>query len=215
MDIKKIRLRQDEYRTNQKNRYGDITIVNKMIDNSTGWLEHKYLKDNIKRKMNIIHSYVKKNTNTKGKRVTIEEDISDIDFDDLITQIILGNIDMGRLQQLSTTMLNKILNMLDEQIKLQITTIENFKYKCVVYLRQLGNIIFPEVPINNISKFNLIRNISPISEKYKKCIDNLAILPSIDYDKYKYLSNSNKVNGLYGIKSPIFIQIKNIFDRGI
>jgi seryl-tRNA synthetase len=211
MDIKKIRIKHDEYKTNQKNRYCDITLVNKMIDSSNGWLEHKYIKDNIERKRNVIVSYIKK----QGKQVTIDEDIDDIDFDDLITQLILGNIDMNRLQSLSTPMLRRLVNMLDEQIQLQTKTIDDLKYKSVVYLRQLGNLILPDVPISNISKFNTIRNVGGLSDKCKQSIDKLNTLPTIDYEAHKYTYDIPKLSGIFGIKSEIYQYIHDYINSCI
>jgi hypothetical protein len=227
MDIKKVRLRHDEFKTNQKRRFLDEMLVDKLLDCSNGWLEHKYLKDNIKRKKTTLMGFINKMEKKKG--VTIDEDISEYDFDTIVTQIVLGHIDLNKMQTLSKKMLETTVVKLEEQIKIQSKEAENLKYKSIVYLRKLDNIIEPDVPVSNMLKNNLIRRQEPISRELEEQTKTKSVDMDIIIKKYtcNIMNNSslneqeqtdykakNKINIIL-ILPPYAGKIRKITQNGI
>lgn len=139
----------DRIRRNQKERFKDEGLVDKIIEADEIWRKLLFEKDNLNRTKNTVSKAVGEKMKKKepvGDDATVDKDILEN----------LCNITTEKAKELTVTQLKAVKSAIDErQTKLggEIAEIEKERTNS---LKELGNILHPSVPIDGDEKNNKV-----------------------------------------------------------
>jgi len=209
--VRKIRLSKDIYIMNQKHRFSDLNVIEKVVELSDKWIETSYLRVSAKKKYQQLVKHIAVISENEIQNIVdmnIEKDEDDeIDIEYTIMSIILGKCNVKDLS-FSKNVLEKIKNVFDQElIKLEEQEMK-YIYDCILTLSFIPNIIDSNVKISNQLKQNIVRNKQVVSTLYNVPMTKLNKISLPNYENY-VIHQCNSVAYI----SPISNRLEMEFSR--
>jgi seryl-tRNA synthetase len=170
MDIKFVRQNPDIVRENILKRYGDVTVLDKILELDLEWRQKLF-------RLNLIQKIKNKTSNFIKLAKTTEKKVEDLDH-------FIDNFDTYNLDELSKSNLIDICKKLTSIVDTLERDTNTLRYQCIALSKTLGNIIHNSVPVDNNEDNNLVvfQKALPIYEvKYGHHELSLK-LDLVDYD---------------------------------
>merc|ERR1719150_31624 len=146
LDIDEFRLEKggnpDKVKENQKRRFCDVGMVDKIVAFDTKWREARHKADNFNKLKNMASKAI-------GEKMKRKEPQGDVDSlpEDIISN--LENLTLDRCQPLTVTQIKKIRSLIDEAIGENNKNLDEYSKARDENLGEISNWVHDSVPISN------------------------------------------------------------------
>jgi len=132
----------DKIRENQRKRFCDETMVDKIVEYDNLWRGARHQADNWNKLKNMASKAI-------GEKMKKKEPVGDSETlaDDLVSG--LANLSLEQCSGLTVTQIKKVRSMIDEAIAENKKELEDFENKRDAILREMSNWVHPSVPVSN------------------------------------------------------------------
>ncbi|KAL3315196.1 Serine--tRNA ligase, cytoplasmic [Cichlidogyrus casuarinus] len=195
----------DLVRESQKNRFSDVSLVDKVIESDENWRKARFRADQLKAAKNRCSKAVGEKFKAKesaGDSVTAMP--KDVSLDDL-SQEILQKLTISELKFVSGSLESEISSCMAEEAK--------FEAERMVHLSKIGNLLYNEVPISNNEENNkVIRTFgdSSVKKKYSH-IDLVVMIDGADLDRGASVSGARG----YFLRGPLVFLEQALINFGL
>uniref|UniRef100_A0A4W4HTE2 Serine--tRNA ligase, cytoplasmic n=1 Tax=Electrophorus electricus TaxID=8005 RepID=A0A4W4HTE2_ELEEL len=128
-------------RETQRKRFKDVSLVDKLVQADTEWRKRRFTADNLNKAKNLCSKSIGEKMKKKepvGEDETLPEDAQHLEA-----------ITADTLLPLTVTQIKKVRLLVDEAIQKMDTERLKLETERFEYLREIGNLLHPSVPISN------------------------------------------------------------------
>lgn len=132
----------DKIRENQRKRFKDVTLVDKVVENDVKWRKLRFTADNLNRGKNVCSKEI-------GEKMKRKEPVGDEDEmvpDDFVS---VDSLTAEDLKPLTVNQIKKVRILIDEAMKRNESEMITLEGARNAALSEVGNHLHPSVPVSN------------------------------------------------------------------
>lgn len=164
----------DKMRKNQKDRFKDVTLVDRIIENDTKWRQHRHMADNYNKLKNLCSKEI-------GEKMKKKETGGGDALGDGFT---LDGLTPESLKELSVAQIKLVRGLIDQAIIANDKALAEKESLRNMALSEIGNILHPTVPVDDDEDNNeVVRTVGDVEIKKKYShVDLIVMIDGMDGD---------------------------------
>lgn len=203
----------DKIRENQKKRFKDVELVDRVIEKDQTWRQLRHKADNLNKLKNVcskeIGEKMKKKEKTDGED-TVAEEIAEN----------LENLTANDLKSLTVPQIKTIRGLIDDAIRTNDKNLSLTETERNHALREIGNVLHESVPISNDEEENKVERTHGDCTQKKKYshVDLIHMIDGIDGERGTNVSGGR---GYFLTGPAVFLQhaliqlaLRKLFEKG-
>lgn len=188
----------DRVRSNVRARFADVKAVDNVIDLDNTWRKSRHTLDQLNKAKNTTSKEIgKRMKQLKGTGKEVPEDDSQKQFQTFELPALLQKIETGITEQTTLDELKNLRQQVENHIIQVNKQMDEYETKRNDILREIGNLIHPDVPISdNEDENQVIRTYGDIELgttgdiKYLSHVDLIQMIGGMDSEKASEISGS-------------------------
>lgn len=188
----------EKIRENQKKRFKDVGLVDKVVDADSKWRKLRHQADSLKKLKNLCSKEV-------GKKMKNKEKVGD---SDVLTDDIKNNLyvlTVESLEALTVTQIKKVSLLIDEEIARCLDEVAKWEEERNCSLREMGNWLHPSVLVsNNEDENEVVRTHGDVTTRKKYShVDLIHMIDGMDGERGSATSGGR---GYYLLNAAVFLE---------